>query len=118
MVRIIPVVLAAAGGLAGQALAVGTTCELGQYYCGYNLLNSAANIAVWKPRIDAALAARTITVDGTHEYDSLFFCTSATTLAFDEYCAGTTNFHCQPSSSDSCRNECTLAASTSDCCGL
>ena len=58
---------------------------------------------------------RNLPRDGTHENDSLFFCSEATKVVLDEYCLDQTNFRCQPFNSDKCRGS--DFSNKNDCCG-
>ncbi|KAK3362415.1 hypothetical protein B0T25DRAFT_561486 [Lasiosphaeria hispida] len=110
MVQITPVVLAAAT-LLGQALAI-ANCTQNQFYCGFTLLDSGANIALWKPKIDAALTERGLPADSDHEFNSLFFCTGPQSVALDEFCPANANFRCQPHTANGCGS----GISPNDCC--
>ncbi|EJT71381.1 hypothetical protein GGTG_10640 [Gaeumannomyces tritici R3-111a-1] len=112
----IAIFAAAAAALAGQATAqVGPECTPAQFYCGFSLLRGP-NENLWRGRINKALQERGLPTDGTHQSDSLFFCSTPTTLALDEFCPGTPTIpgrRCQPSISNFCGNGVTL----NDCCG-
>ncbi|KAK3933943.1 hypothetical protein QBC46DRAFT_219352, partial [Diplogelasinospora grovesii] len=97
--------------MAGKALAI-TQCVQSQFYCGFTLLDSQADIAIWKPRIDAALAARGLPADADHEFNSLFFCSDPNTVVLDEYCFDQPSFRCQPSSAAGCGS----GVTKNDCC--
>ncbi|KAK0751867.1 hypothetical protein B0T18DRAFT_426442 [Schizothecium vesticola] len=112
MVKIASITFATVA-LVGQALAI-TNCTVGQFYCGYTLLNDGATYQLWERRITDALAARNQPVDSEHKTQTLFFCSAPDTVSFDEFCFSNTQptYRCQPPSANGCGG----GSTKNDCC--
>ncbi|CCC07925.1 hypothetical protein SMACR_01488 [Sordaria macrospora] len=83
------------------------TCTVGVIYCGHELLNNNANFeTVWKPRINAALAAEglgPIPNIGSRGYDATYNCTSPITLDYLSWCGAPGR--CQPPNNQFCNGK-------------
>ncbi|KAK1829971.1 hypothetical protein QBC39DRAFT_373315 [Podospora conica] len=112
MVKIASITFATVA-LVGQALAI-TNCTVGQFYCGYTLLNDGTTYQLWERRITDALVLRNQPVDSEHKTQTLFFCSAPDTVSYDEYCFSNTQptYRCQPPSA----NGCGRGTTNNDCC--
>ncbi|KAL8408546.1 hypothetical protein RB594_007108 [Gaeumannomyces avenae] len=106
--------IAAAAALAGQATAqMPDTCFLRRSYCGAQLLSgSGQNYQDWEKRVDDALRADGLPIDGPHRYNTLFVCIGPTSLGVAQYCPAT-GLACLPSNTDACGHNTAL----NSCCG-
>lgn len=71
-------------------------------YHDINLVKKAANIARWRPVLEAALDANHPPVGHEHISNSLYICQTPTSVVVDEACPLFNNKRCHPKESTLC----------------